>query len=60
MVVACMETPDGKIRVYLHDDQTAQLADENGTMLQGDRQPLYLIGAWLAERGFSGDDLQPA
>jgi hypothetical protein len=55
-----MATTDGRWRVLIFDDQTAQLVDAGGRSVMGDRQPLYRIGQRLAELGFAGDDLQPA
>ena len=54
-----MRTRDGRLRVYIYQDQTAELVDEHGVTLLG-RVPLYDIGRRLAELGFAGNDLEPA
>ena len=57
MVTAVMTTTDGKIRVYLYEDQTAEVSDERGVLLHG-RAPLYKIGRILAdEYGVTSSDL---
>lgn len=51
-----MRTQDGRLRVYLYTDQTAQIADGNGAVLT-DRLPLFAIGHRLAAMGVDGDEL---
>jgi hypothetical protein len=59
VVAACMRTRDGRLRVYIYQDQTAELVDKHGVTLLG-RVPLYEIGRCLAELGVAGNDLEPA
>jgi hypothetical protein len=56
MVIGCVTTTDGAVRVYLYDDQTAQLTDGRGVSLTA-RIPLYRIGRELVDRGYDTADL---
>jgi hypothetical protein len=56
MVVTCARTSDGRYRVYLYPDQTAELGDDQGRLLSG-REPLYRIGQALAELDIDPSDL---
>jgi hypothetical protein len=58
MVRQVCRTRDGHWRVYLHDDQTAELVDERGRVVMG-RTPMYRITDRLAELGYGPDDLVP-
>lgn len=53
-VVESAHTPDGKYRVYRHEDQTAELCEIRGksniTMIG--RSPLYVIMGWLVEHSY--------
>jgi hypothetical protein len=53
-VVGSVQTRDGKYRVYLHEDQTAELCEVRGrsnhTVIG--RSPLPRITDWLAEKGY--------
>jgi hypothetical protein len=53
-VVAAMRTSDGKYRVYLHEDQTAELCEVRGktNLLVLGRSPLNRVTDWLAEKGY--------
>lgn len=53
-----MRTADGRYRVYLHADQTAELGDANGRLVSG-RLPLYRIGQLLADYGYDVEHLVP-
>jgi hypothetical protein len=56
MVIDCARTRDGRWRVYIHDDHTAELCDDRGRLVSG-RLPIYEIARRLAELGVAGDDL---
>lgn len=56
MVLTCARTSDGRYRVYLYPDQTAELGDAEGRLLSA-RKPLYRIGKTLAELGIDPSDL---
>lgn len=58
MLSAVMKTADGQYKVYIYDDQTAELRGERGMLIAG-RQMLYKIGAVLAEMGIDSADLTP-
>ena len=49
-------TADGRFRVYIYRNQTAELCDANGRVLV-ERAPMYVIIRALAEYGVAGDDL---
>jgi hypothetical protein len=56
MVEQTARTADGQWRVFLHEDQTAELADHRGRLCLG-RVPLHRIGIYLAELGYDVGDL---
>ena len=56
MVVPCPRASDGRYRVYLYPDQTAELRDAQSRLLSG-REPLYRIGQALAELNIDPSDL---
>jgi hypothetical protein len=58
MIVGCLCTRDGRWRVYLHDDHTAELVDRHGHPVTG-RVPMYQVGQRLAALGIAVDDLVP-
>jgi hypothetical protein len=58
MVEQCVRTADGRYRVYLYPDQTAELGDANGRLVSG-RGPLYRIGKLLDDYGYGMEDLIP-
>ena len=58
MLVRVMHTIDGRLRVDVFEDQTAQILTTGGTTIVG-RSPLFRIGRRLAEMGFAGADLIP-
>lgn len=58
MLAAVMKTADGRFRVYIYADQTAELCDGNSRLLVG-RCPMYKIAAKLAEMGVDSADLTP-
>lgn len=51
-----MRTRDGRYRVYLHHDHTAELSDQTGKIILS-RTQMYRISQYLAELGIKGDDL---
>ena len=56
MVQLVMHTHDGRLRVYIHEDQTAEISDGKGALLSAGH-PLYVIGERLAAMGIDSDDL---
>lgn len=59
MLAAVMKTADGRHKVYIYADQTAELRGERGVLIAG-RRTLGKIGAVLAEMGIDSADLVPA
>lgn len=57
MVVPCPLASDGRYRVYLYPDQTAELGDAAQSRLLSGREPLYRIGQALAELNIDPSDL---
>lgn len=55
-VIRSMRTRDGRWRVYVYDDHSAELCDDHGRVVLG-RVPLHEVGKRLAEEGVGGDDL---
>lgn len=53
-----MRTADGKYRIELFADQTAQIYGATGVALTG-RRPLYQIAERLLEYGIDADVLVP-
>lgn len=58
MLSAVMKTADGRYKVYIYDDQTAELRGARGMLIAG-RRTLGKIGVVLAEMGIDGSDLVP-
>lgn len=53
-VVSSARTPDGRYRVYLHEDQTAEVCEVRGhsNVVVLGRSPLHRVTDWLAEKGY--------
>lgn len=56
MVEHVMRTQDGRIRVYLYTDQTAEITDSRGSVLT-DRMSIHLVGRRLAAMGVDSSEL---
>jgi hypothetical protein len=56
VVEQCAVTADGRYRVYLYPDHTAELSDIRGRKVSG-REPLFLMGRKLVELGYGIDEL---
>lgn len=52
-----MRTRDGRLRVHIYDDQSAEMSDAQGRLLT-ERVPLYQVGQKLTELGVRLDELE--
>lgn len=57
MIDTALQTTDGKFRIDLWANHTAELRTENSAVIY--RTTLYKIGRELARRGYSSEDLIP-
>lgn len=53
-----MKTADGRYKVYIYVDQTAEIRGERGMLIAGQRT-LGKIGVVLAQMGIASADLLP-